>query len=382
MKLIVQVPAHNEATTLPDVLASIPRTIEGIDTLEILVIDDGSVDGTSEVAAAHGAHHIVRHLAKKGLPIVFQTGIDTSLRLGADIIVNMDGDGQYRGDEIPRLIAPILRKQADIVVGDRQTSTLEHFTGLKKQLQRFGSSVVRWASDTDVPDTVSGFRALSREAALRLFVTTDFSYTIESLIQAGKRRLAIAHVPITSNPTRPSRLHRGNWDFVKRQSSTIIRTYATYEPFKAFTYLALPWLLLGFILLTRAAFVFIERRYFGGNDNNLQSLTLGIGSLMVGFLIFIAGLIADRIGGNRRLIEEILYRQRRADLEDILWRTRARNEPPTTGDQPLDNEPSPSRDGRDQQLPPGDLPEGGAPQKGAGVTLEPREQKETTTSVR
>ncbi len=289
MKLIVQVPAHNEATTLPDVLASIPRTIAGIDTLEILVIDDGSVDGTSEVAAAHGAHHIVRHLAKKGLPIVFQTGIDTSLRLGADIIVNMDGDGQYRGEEIPRLIAPILRKQADIVVGDRQTSTLEHFTGLKKQLQRFGSSVVRWASDTDVPDTVSGFRALSREAALRLFVTTDFSYTIESLIQAGKRRLAIAHVPITSNPTRPSRLHRGNWDFVKRQSSTIIRTYATYEPFKAFTYLALPWLLLGFILLMRAAFVFIERRYFGGNDNNLQSLTLGIGSLMVGFLIFIAG---------------------------------------------------------------------------------------------
>lgn len=320
MKLIVQIPASNEALTLPEVIAGIPRVIDGVDTVEILVIDDGSKDGTSEVALAHGADHVVRHLSKKGLPIVFQTGIDTSLRLGADIIVNIDGDGQYQGNEIPLLVAPVLRREADIVVGDRQTSTLGHFTGRKKLLQRFGSSVVRWASDTEVPDTVSGFRAINREAAMRIFVTTDFSYTIESLIQAGKRRLTVAHVPVSSNPTRPSRLHRGNWDFVKRQASTIIRTYATYEPFKTFTYIATPWIVLGFLLLLRAAYVFFGRRLFGVVADNTQALTLGIGFLMLGFLIFLIGLIADRIGGNRRLLEEILYRQRRAELDQIAWR--------------------------------------------------------------
>ena len=320
MKLIVQIPAYNEATTLPGVIAGIPRSIEGIDTLEILVVDDGSKDGTSEVALLHGADHVVRHLSKKGLPIVFQTGIDTSLRLGADIIVNLDGDGQYEGDEIPRLVTPILKHEADIVVGDRQTSTLVHFTDRKKLLQRVGSSVVRWASDTEVPDTVSGFRALSREAALRLFVTTDFSYTIESLIQAGKRRLTIAHVPVSSRPTRPSRLHRGNWDFVKRQAGTIIRTYATYEPFKTFTYIAIPWIVLGILLLLRAAYVFFGRRFFGVVADNTQALTLGVGFLMLGFLIFLIGLVSDRIGGNRRLLEEVLYRQRRIELDQIDWR--------------------------------------------------------------
>ena len=320
MKLIVQIPAFNEASTLPGVIAGIPRSIEGIDTIEILVIDDGSKDGTSDIAALHGAHYVVRHVAKKGLPVVFQTGIDTSLRLGADIIVNLDGDGQYEGDEIPLLVAPILKREADIVVGDRQTSTLGHFTDRKKLLQRVGSSVVRWASDTEVPDTVSGFRALSREAALRIFVTTDFSYTIESLIQAGKRRLTVAHVPVSSHPTRPSRLHRGNWDFVKRQASTIIRTYATYEPLKTFTYIAVPWIVIGILLLLRAAYVFFGRRFFGVVADNTQALTLGIGFLMLGFLIFLIGLISDRIGGNRRLLEELLYRQRRAELEQSAWR--------------------------------------------------------------
>jgi glycosyltransferase involved in cell wall biosynthesis len=320
MKLIVQIPAYNEAATLPGVIASVPRTIEGIDSVEILVIDDGSRDGTPEIALAHGADHVARHASKKGLPVAYQTGIDTSLRLGADFIVNLDGDGQYPGEEIPALVAPVLRGEADIVVGDRQTSTLGHFTGQKKLLQRFGSSVVRWASETEVPDTVSGFRALNREAALRIFVTTNFSYTIESLIQAGKRRLVVAHVPVSSRPTRPSRLHRGNWDFVKRQASTIIRTYSTYEPFKTFTYIAMPWIVLGVLLLLRAAYVFFGRRFFNVVADNTQALTLGIGFLMLGFLIFLIGLIADRIGGNRRLIEEILYRQRRAELDQIAWR--------------------------------------------------------------
>lgn len=333
MKLIVQIPAHNEADTLPDVIGSIPRAIQGVDCVEILVIDDGSKDGTARVAAESGAHHIVRLLSKKGLPIVFQTGVDASLRLGAEIIVNLDGDGQYKGEEIPLLIAPILEQRADIVVGDRQTSTLEHFTGRKKLLQRLGSSVVRWASETEVPDTVSGFRAINREAALRMFVTTDFSYTVESLIQAGKRRLTVAHVPISASPTRPSRLHRGNWDFVKRQAGTIIRTYATYEPFRTFTYLATPWLMIGLLLLLRAAYIFFGRRFFGIDGDNTQALILGIGFLMLGFLIFLIGLISDRIGGNRRLLEELLYRQRRAELETLAWRSGAdgHNRPP---DQP------------------------------------------------
>lgn len=323
MKLIVQIPAYNEATTLPEVLQGIPRQIDGVDEVQILVVDDGSKDGTPEIAAMHGAHHIVRQMSNKGLPIAFQTGIDTSLRLGADIIVNMDGDGQYLGSDIPTLIAPIVEHRADIVIGDRQTGTLDHFTGPKKALQRVGSSVVRWASETEVPDTVSGFRALNREAALRLFVTTDFSYTVESLIQAGKRRLTIAHVPVNAKPTRPSRLHRGNWHFVKRQAGTIVRTYATYEPLKAFSYLAAPWMILGLVLLVRATYVYLGRNFWGLEADNTQALTLGIGFLILSFLIFLIGLVSDRIGGNRRLIEELLYRQRRADLQRQVWREMA-----------------------------------------------------------
>lgn len=317
MKLIVQIPALNEAENIAEVIQHVPRHIPGIDVVEVLVIDDGSTDDTVAIARAAGADHVISHTARRGLAYAYQTGIDNCLRLGADIIVNTDADHQYPGSEIPRLVAPILAKQADMVVGDRQVQQLEHFSALKKFLQYIGSGVVRWASGTDVPDTVSGFRALSREAALRTFVTSDFSYTIEVLIQAGKRKLAIHHVPIKTNiVTRESRLFTSNWNFIKRQAATIARTYATYEPLKSFSYLAAPFLLAGVVLLGRAAYVYVGR-YFGLVATNDQALAVGSTSLIIGFIIFLFGVIADRIGGLRRVEEEVLYRLRRAEIERV-----------------------------------------------------------------
>jgi glycosyltransferase involved in cell wall biosynthesis len=314
MKLIIQVPAFNEAGSLPAVLAGLPRTIPGIDRVEWLVIDDGSTDGTAEVARQHGADHVVCHPGNRGLAAAFQTGLDACLRLGADIIVNTDADHQYPGDQVPALIGPILAGQADLVVGDRQVSQLDHFSAEKKLLQRLGSWVVRLASATDVPDAPSGFRAYSREAALRLFVTSEFSYTVENLIQAGRRRLTVAHIPIRVNATsRSSRLHRGNWDFVKRQAATIVRTYATYEPLKTFFYLALPFAFVGLVLYARLAVLWLTGQFTRGS--NVQSLVAGATALILAFLIFLIGLLAELISYNRRLMEEILYRQRKAELD-------------------------------------------------------------------
>ena len=322
MKLIVQIPVLDEADSIAGVLNDIPRAIAGIDSVEVLLIDDGCTDDTVAVAVAHGADYIVRHTSRKGLASAYQTGIDAALRLGADIIVNIDGDHQYPGSEIPRLIAPILAGQADIVIGDRQVGSIAHFSPLKKTLQAVGSSVVRWASETDVPDTVSGFRALSREAALRTFVTTDFSYTVENIIQAGKKRLTVTAVPIRTNPVRrPSRLHQGNWNFIKRQAAIIARTYATYEPLKTFSYLAVPFLLLGVMLLGRAFYVFLAWKII--NDypaSNYQSLIGGGVALIIGFAIFLFGVLADRIGGVRRIEEELLYRVRAQEVATEAWR--------------------------------------------------------------
>lgn len=322
MKLIVQIPVLNESDTITEVLADIPRAIPGVDTVEVLIIDDGCTDDTIPIALAHGADYIVRHTSNKGLAAAYQTGIDAALRLGADIIVNTDGDHQYPGSEIPRLIAPILKGEADYVIGDRQVQSIEHFSPFKKGLQYLGSSVVRWASETKVPDTVSGFRALSREAALRTFVTTDFSYTVENLIQAGKRRLTIAAVPIRTNPVRrSSRLHKGNWNFVKRQASIIARTYATYEPLKTFSYIAALFFLPGIMLLLRAAYVFFGRRldpnFIASND---QALLVGSVLVMMALFTFLIGLLADRVGGVRRLEEELLYRVRAMQISDESWR--------------------------------------------------------------
>jgi glycosyltransferase involved in cell wall biosynthesis len=324
MKLIVQIPALNEGATIAAVIADIPRSIPGIDHVEVLVIDDGCSDDTVLVAQRAGADHIVRHTANKGLANAYQTGVDTALRLGADIIVNTDADNQYPGAEIPQLVAPIIAGRADIVVGDRQVQSLEHFSPLKKTLQHVGSSVVRWASETNVPDTVSGFRALSREAALRTFVTTEFSYTVEALIQAGKRRLTVVAVPIRTNyVNRPSRLHRGNWNFIKRQAAIIARTYATYEPLKVFSYLALAFFIPGLLLLGRAAYVFIGRRVGDLTADNLQALLVGGFLILMALIIFLIGLVADLVGGVRRVQQEVLYRVRTMQVDDEDWRRTA-----------------------------------------------------------
>lgn len=309
LKLIVQIPAYNEEATIAQVIRDVPRALPGFDAIEVFVIDDGSADRTVAEAQAAGADRIVSLGHNRGLAFAFQAGLNACLRQGADVIVNTDGDHQYPGEHIAALVKPILDRQADLVIGDRQVDQVKHFSPQKRLLEQFGSLIVRLASGTSVPDAPSGFRAYSREAALRLFVTSDFSYTLDNLIQAGKRGLRVAHVPITTNPTRPSKLHRGSWHFVKRQSATIVRAYATYEPLKTFFYLSLPFVCVAAILFTRLFIIFVRNDF--ALPGNVQSLIVAVMALIVGFLVMIFGLLADRIGDSRRLMEEILYRQRR-----------------------------------------------------------------------
>ncbi len=314
MKLIVQIPAFNEEEYIAAVIHQIPRNIPDISTVEVLVIDDGSTDQTADAAYEAGADHVISLHRNRGLAAAFQIGLDASLRLGADIIVNTDGDGQYPGDQIPQLVVPIITNHADLVIGNRQVDTVKHFSFQKRWLQKFGSWIVRIASGTDVPDAPSGFRAYTRETALRLFVVSDFSYTIDNLIQAGKRRLSVSHVPIRTQPTRPSRLHRGNWNFVKRQAATVVRTYATYEPLKTFFYLSLPFFTISFFLFIRLTYIFIREGF--NLPGHVQSLVVASVAMIVGFLVIMFGLIADRIGGNRRLMDEILYRIRNQESDN------------------------------------------------------------------
>ena len=314
MKLIVQIPAFNEEEHIAAVIHQIPRNIPDICSVEVLVIDDGSTDQTADAAYEAGADHVISLHRNRGLAAAFQIGLDASLRLGADIIVNTDGDGQYPGDQIPQLVDPILSNNADLVIGNRQVDTVDHFSFQKRWLQKFGSWIVRIASGTNVPDAPSGFRAYTRETALRLFVVSDFSYTIDNLIQAGKRRLSVTHVPIRTQPTRPSRLHRGNWNFIKRQAATIVRTYATYEPLKTFFYLSLPFFTISFFLFIRLTYIFIREGF--NLPGHVQSLVVASVAMIVGFLVIMFGLIADRIGDNRRLMDEILYRIRNQESDD------------------------------------------------------------------
>jgi glycosyltransferase involved in cell wall biosynthesis len=312
-KLIIQIPCLNEAATLPATLADLPRAIPGIDLVEVVIIDDGSRDGTAEVARRCGAEHVVRLRRNKGLAAAFMAGIDASLKAGADYIVNTDADNQYAAHEIPRLLAPLLAGDADIVIGERNIAELRHMSWRKRQLQQLGSWVVRQVSNTNVPDTTSGFRAYTREAALRMTIVSEFSYTLESIIQAGKKRMAIAHVPVATNPrTRESRLFDSVFGYIKRSAATIVRIYAMYEPLKVFTYLGLLVFSGGVVGVLRFVYYF----FLGEASKHQASLIASAVLLIVGFQVLVIGLLADVISANRKLLEDLLYRIRAQELHD------------------------------------------------------------------
>ncbi len=312
-KLIIQVPCFNEAQHLAATLDDLPREIPGVDQVEVLVVDDGSSDATSEVARAHGADFIVRFPNNRGLARAFRAGLDAALQLGADVVVNTDGDNQYSGKDIPKLIAPILIGSADMVVGDRQPWTVAHFSISKRILQHYGSWVVRTLSGTEIPDTTSGFRAFSREAAMRLNVMSDFTYTLETIIQAGKKRLPVTHVPIDTNPVRRrSQLFHSVGQYVKRSAATMLRIYAVYEPLKVFSYIGGGLITIGMIPAVRFLFFY----WNGDGGGHLQSLMLSVLFISIGFQTALIGLLADLIGSNRSLLEDILFRIRRIELRD------------------------------------------------------------------
>ena len=311
VKLIIQIPCLNEEHTLPKTLEDLPKQIEGIDCIEILVIDDGSRDKTVEVAKSLGVHHVLQFTNNKGLAKAFISGIDQSLKLGADIIVNTDADNQYFGGDIVKLIQPILKKDADIVVGDRQVETIRHFSPIKIFLQKFGSWVVRQLSGTEIPDATSGFRAYSRDAALQLNVVSDFTYTIETIISAGKKNLAIAHVPVKTNiKLRESRLFPSIRVYLQRSLVTMLKVYSMYRPLRLFTLAGGTTFLLGFAIGCRYLFFF----FMGQTEGHIQSLILSAILLIVGFQIIMMGIAAELISVNRQLLEDIQVRIKKDEL--------------------------------------------------------------------
>lgn len=312
MKLIIQIPCHNEAQVITQTIKSLPSSLDGFDSIEYMVIDDGSNDGTAELAQAAGAHHIVKLPGHMGLAAAFSSGLDACIKNGADVIVNTDADNQYHSEDICFLVEPILNGRAQIVVGDRGVATLEAFSPLKRFLQRMGSWVVAQFSGMDIPDATSGFRALSREAALRTMVLSDYSYTLETLIQAGAHKMTVEYVKIRTNPqTRPSRLIRSVPHYLANSTATIVRSYTMYRPLRVFTIIGSIFILGGLAVTGRFLYYYL----IGQGSGHLQSVILAAILLIVGFQVILIGLVADLIGFNRKILEELLYRVRYLEVD-------------------------------------------------------------------
>ncbi|MEO8183079.1 MAG: glycosyltransferase family 2 protein [Deltaproteobacteria bacterium] len=317
MKLVIQIPCYNEEATLGIALRALPRVVEGFDVVEWLIVDDGSEDNTSRVATEHGVDHVVRFTRNQGLAAAFMAGLDAAIAAGADVIVNTDADNQYDARHIPSLTAPILAGKADLVIGARPIQSINHFSGLKKRLQGLGSWVVRVASNTSVPDAPSGFRAMSRKAAMELHVFNEYTYTLETIIQAGQKRLAILSVPIQVNEDlRPSRLVRSIPSYVWRSLLVICRIFITYKPFAVFTVLGTCVGSAGLLLGVRFLYYYMT----SGGAGHVQSVILASLLLGVGFFLVVAGLIADLISVNRKLLERVDYRLRRMEFREGLRR--------------------------------------------------------------
>ncbi len=312
MKLIIQIPCYNEANTLETALNALPRHIEGIDLIEYLIINDGSQDNTIEVAERWGINYIVNFKQNRGLAKGFMAGLDACLRNGADIIVNTDADNQYCGQDIEKLIQPILDQKADIVIGERPIDQTAHFSPLKKKLQHLGSLVVRIASHSEIPDAPSGFRAYSREAAMRLNVINEYTYTLETIVQAGQSRIAMTSVPIrTNDELRPSRLFNSMFGYVKKSMLTIVRAFLMYKPLRFFTLLGGAFFIPGFALGLRFLVFLIQ----GNGDGHIQSLIFSSLLILLGFQTLITGLLADTTAANRKIMEDIQYHVRKSDYD-------------------------------------------------------------------
>jgi len=313
LKLIIQIPCLNEAENIQQTVEALPAEIDGIDLIEYLVVDDGSSDNTAEAARQAGVHHLVILPHHMGLASAFKIGLESGLVRGADIIVNTDADNQYNAADIKLLLDPILSGRADIVVGDRGVGNLKSFSYSKRLLQRMGSWTIGQASGLEIPDATSGFRAYTRDAALRTLVMNDYSYTLETLIQAGARNMAVEYVPVRTNEqVRPSRLMRSIPDYLANSSTIILRAYTMYRPLRVFIGISLIFLITGLIGSGRFLYFYI----IGQGAGHVQSLILSAVFLIVGFQIFLIGLVADLIGFNRKVLEEILYLQRRREFDE------------------------------------------------------------------